>query len=255
VSASPLRAETWEKQAERLQNVSAAMVDDLPFAEMPMGLKNITIKANVSLLPKTNATVGGKSESVPSSPVHTVPTLQGDLLIEPLAGWSTGVRLWAGYLPAGSEKLVHLKAAIHQSVYGVSWMNRFRMRAVEPGFELGVQKGSATIKGAITASDADDEFKATTQLTYVALGFRIPAWRIWSTLLLAKRRVESEFNIPADQTSLHLVDTLDDSSPAMAAQVAVGVDLAKGLQLGLGQVIVPKRVTMTRLLIGWKVAL
>lgn len=247
--------ETWEQQAERLQNVSAAMLDDLPFGEMPMGARNITLKGNISLLPKTNPTIGAKSESVPSSPVHTVPSIQADFVSDVVAGWTTGLRLWAGYLPSGSEKLVRLKASMSQSLYGASWINRFRFGAIEPGFEIGVQKSFAKVKGAITATDADDEFAAQTQISYGAFGFRIPVWRVWTTVLFARRHAESEFYIPADQTRLSLVDIGDDASPGLATQVAAGVDFASGLQLGLGQVIVPKRLTMTRILVGWKVSL
>lgn len=253
--ATAVQAETWEQQAERLQNVSAAMLDDLPFAEMPSGLINMIVKANVSLLPKTNSTVGGKSESVPSSPVHTVPTVQGEISEEVVTHWYSGGRLWLGYLPSGSEKLVGLNAAIKQSVYGVAWINRYQSGFVEPGFELGFQKGSAMIKGAITASDSDDEFKADTQITYGAFGLRVPEWRAWTTLMFAQRKAESEFFIPSDQTRLQLVDTLDDASPRLAEQLAVGMDLDHGVQVGVAQVFVPKRLTMTRLLMGWKVVL
>lgn len=255
VIANAAYAETWEQQAERLQNVSAAMLDDLPFAEMLSGPVSVMVKANISLLPKTNPKVGSKSESVPSSPFHTVPTVQGEVSRDLFAGWVTGARLWLGYLPAGSEKLVGLKAGIHQSVYGLSWINRYKLGSVEPGFELGLQKSSATVKGAITASESEDEFKADTQVSYIALGLRVPTWRAWSSLLIAKRKAESEFYIPADQTRLKLVDTMDDATPAVAAQLAVGVDLQNGFQLGMAQVFIPKRLTMTRVLIGWKVAL
>lgn len=250
-----LHAETWEQQAERLQNVSAAMLDDMPFAETPMGVSNIIVKANVSVLPKTNPKVGGKSESVPSSPIHTVPTLQGDIAKEVIGMWTTGARIWAGYLPAGSEKLVGLKAAISQSVIGAAWINRFRLGTIEPGFECGLQKGDAKVKGAITSTDSNDEFKAQTSIFYGAAIIRVPAWRSWSSLLIAKRRSESEFYIPADQTRMTITDSLADASPTFAEQVAIGTDLMNGVQLGIAQIYVPNRLTMTRILVGWKVAL
>lgn len=251
--ASSAFAETWEQQAERLQNVSAAMLDDIPLAEMPVGASNIQLKSNISFLPKTNPTIGAKSESVPSSPVHTVPTLQCDLAGDVLLDWTTGLRLWGGYLPAGTEGLVGLKATMTQRLYGVGWINRFKLGAIEPGFEIGIQKTAAEITGSMTASDAKDEFSVSTQIVYAAVGMRIPTWRTWINGLLATRRAESQFYIPADATNLHFIDTLDDGGASAAYQVAAGIDFSNGIQIGVGQLFVPRRLTMTRVLIGWKV--
>lgn len=252
---SALYAETWEQQAERLQNVSAAMLDDVPFAEILSGSSHVLFKSSLSILPKTNPTIGAKSESVPSSPIHMVPTVQADFIHQPQQSWSTGLRAWAGYLPSGTEKLVGLNASMSQWKLGASWINRFTLGELEPGFELGLQKTAAKLSGAITASDANDEFKVSTQLVYGAIALRIPKWQTWTSLIFLRRTAESEFYIPADSTRLSLTDTMDDGGSPISEQIAAGYEFANGWQVGLGQLYVPDRLTMTRLLAGWKVAL
>ena len=59
------------------------------------------------MLPKTNATVGGKSEQSPQSPAHVVPTLEVSYRSGALSQIvHPGRRLWARKLTGSSGKAV-----------------------------------------------------------------------------------------------------------------------------------------------------
>ncbi len=81
-SASQLSAASWEEQAERLQMVSASLLDAQPLLSPTIdgqtkGSFRLEGKAIISVLPKMNATVGGKSEQPPQPPAHSIPTIEG----------------------------------------------------------------------------------------------------------------------------------------------------------------------------------
>ena len=240
---------TWELQAERLQLVSATLLDNIPIAEMPMGDGNIMVKSNVSLLPKLNNTVGAKNEKVPSSPVHGVPTLQVDLCPVKGAILTAGIRAWGGYLPPGSEKAVGLKAVISEKSFGAGFIARFKTGIIEPGFEAGAQRSISKVDGAITSVGAKDQFRADTLIGYGAIGFRVPAIRMWANILSAARTSISTFSIPEDGTFF----TLIDNHGKIAFQGAGGFDLPLGLNVGVAQLYVPERLAMLRVFGGIKV--
>lgn len=66
-NSAQLFAASWEQQAERLQMVSVSLLDAQPFLSptadgQTKGSFRLEGKAFISVLPKMNATVGGKSE-------------------------------------------------------------------------------------------------------------------------------------------------------------------------------------------------
>ncbi|MCX6118194.1 MAG: hypothetical protein NT027_11680 [Proteobacteria bacterium] len=233
---------TWEQQAERLQHVSATLFDNLPMGEFSQTESKVGIKSVVSMLPKVNPTVGSKSEKVPSSPVHAVPTFQVELF-----PWSWGVlrpgaRFWGGLLPKGSEKLVGLKIEVQQRSFGGSLMLRCVTSFGEPSLELGMQKSDLTAKGAITSLDAEDDFVVNSTMLFSSVSIGRLPFAFWMSGLVANRQVVSQFSIPFDQTSISLTD--NDSK--LTYQVSIGREFANWLNLGVGHSIVPERVAMTR---------
>jgi hypothetical protein len=241
---------TWEEQAERLQFVSGALLDHLPMAEGLPGGSQIFFKSNISLLPKTNPTVGSKSESVPSSPIHAIPTVQFDI-VRDVGAISSGVRIWGGYLPSGSEKLVGLKASLTEKSYGAGFLLRYKAGFLEPYLEGGAQQSISTVRGAITASDADDTFHVDVLIGYGAIGTRVPSLKMWGNVMTIARNSRSQFSIPSDGTNFELVD----GQAPVGFQLSTGMELFWGLNVGVGQLYLPNRLTMTRVLSGIKVNL
>ena len=241
---------TWEQQAERLQNVSATLLDGLPLGE-PVQSTSVEARAIFSFLPKVNPKVGSKSEKVPSAPVHSVPTLQ----FNAVAGKSFGMQLWAGYLPPGGEKLFGIKAKLSQWLVGGSVQGLLPLQGFELFAPLGFQMGKSNLKGPIASPSSDDTFTSSSRFLCVAPGIRFPALHLWAGVLLSHKNTKSEFNISSEGTNLALTDTLSDSSFPYATQFSVGWYHESGLQLALSELLVPKRITMPRLLVSYQYSL
>lgn len=249
-SASFAAPVTWEEQAERLQNVSASLLDGAPVGE-PLQNTSAEVRAVVSFLPKVNSKIGSKSEKVPSSPVHAVPTLQ----FNAVSGRAFGVQLWGGYLPPGGEKLFGIKAKLSQWQVGGAVQGILPLQGFELFLPVGFQMGKATLTGPITAADSDDDFVSTTRFLYLAPGVRFPALNVWAGVLVANKNTKSEFKISSEGTNLSLIDMLSDSSFPYVTQASVGWFHASGVQLAVSELFVPKRVTMPRLLVSYQYSL
>ena len=255
-SSSAFGGVTWDEQAERLQNISATLLDGIPFAEPIIKPRGVEGHAAISFLPKTNPTVGGKSEDVPSSPVHMVPTFQFGHRPAGILSGNLGYKLWAGYLPAGGEKLVNINAKLSQYLVGSSLSYTFPMgQSLSIHVPVGAQVSSATVRGAITAKDSNDSFDTSTMAFYLAPGLSLPLESLlgkggvaWSSLLLGSKTTSSEFQIPADDTDFNLKDN------RMMVQLASGVQLESGIQVGAGLLYVPERLMMPRLRLGYHYA-
>lgn len=244
---------TWEQQAERLQLVSASLLDGLPIAEPVNSRISVGIKSIVSFLPTVNPQVGAKKEKVPSSPVHAVPTLQGDWNFYANGPLKISSRIWAGYLPAGAEKLLGIKAALSESIVGFMGEGQYDLNPMAVFYsQMGYQYSSVKIKGAITATDAADSFSATNSFVYWAPGIRIPTFNAWANLLFGRRSGSSAFSIPADNTTLTLTDTGADASFPLTTQIAAGWRHPVGIQVGIAQLWVPNRLAMPRLLLAYE---
>ncbi len=244
---------TWEQQAERLQLVSATLLDGLPIAEPVNSQFSVGFKAIVSFLPSVNPQVGAKKEKVPSSPVHSVPTLQGDWNFYSSAPMRASTRIWVGYLPAGTEKILGIKAALSESIVGFMAETQYDLNAMAALYsQMGYQYSNVTIKGAITAPDSNDSFLASNSFIYFAPGLKIPAYSLWANVLLGKRSGNSTFSIPSDNTSLTLADTGADASFPFATQIAAGWVHPLGIQVGIGELWVPNRLAMPRMLFAYE---
>lgn len=242
---------TWEEQAERLQKVSATLLDGVPLADPVIRPRSLELKATLSLLPKLNTTVGGKTEKVPASPVHTVPTLQ---YTQTLFGTNvvSSLQLWGGYLMPGAEKVIGLDAKLTQYLYGGAYALNFKGSGTEFFTNVGMQMGAAELTGAITAATAKDEFTVRNQQFFVAPGLRFLAQNIWFGGYIGTKNTVSELYIPSDATRLKFEDTLSDASPGFVLQGSAGWAHSSGIALALSEVWVPKRLLMPRVTFSYQ---
>ena len=236
---------TWEEQAERLQNVSATLLDGVPMAEPPRGAWQLSLKSAVSILPTVNNKVGAKDEKAPAAPVHSVPQLGAAGRLFESGSTAVYVQAWAGILLPGAERLIGVDAELSQSVFGGAAAVRF---AGWGYLVVGVQQSDAELSGEIASQDEKDEFTAETQLTFLGLGYVDDL--LWGNLSLGTKQTTSKFTIKEDSTSLEFTDELDDSS-GLYYQGAIGYWLMPALNIGIAQLLVPKRLTMTRMFVSY----
>ena len=239
-------AVVWERQAERLQKVSAALLDAAPVGEPIAGALALSLGVNVSFLPSVDPTVGGKKEKVPSAPVHTVPTITGSTRAWGSGDFGLGTSLWAGYLPSGAEALFGIDAKLSQAVFGGQITPTYEGLGWGLFLPIGVQRSSADMVGAITAEGANDKFKSETTLIFIAPGIQIPALGLWANVLLADRRNVSQFTIPADDTDFRLRDSLGDADWPILTQVTIGYRPWSWLQVTASEQWTPARLLMPR---------
>lgn len=241
---------TWEEQAERLQNVSATLIDGAPISWIPAEGWTLSAGAGLSLLPETNPTVGAKSEKVPASPAHAIPQVGvGYGLGFGVA--DLGARAWFGYLPSGVEQLVGIDAQMSQSAFGIAAGARFGLSILPfvgaPGVEMGWQSASAEVQGAITAEDANDTFLVDSQLLFFGVGVYPESFGLHLAVVLGTKSTESSFEIPSDNTKLELDDDLSDAPLPLWLQFQAGWKFPFGLSVGLAEIWVPDRVLMPRI--------
>lgn len=241
---------TWEEQAERLQNVSASLLDGVPVSLVMPGGLYVSAGGAFSFLPEVNPRVGGKKEKVPSSPVHGIPTLQVSYGLD-LTAVRVGARVWGGYLPAGAEGVFGIEAELNQWSAGAALAAGFAIPLPPfvggPAVELGWQKSSAAVRGAITAKHAKDTFDTETQIVYASLGLHPRTIGLHAAVMLGIKETKSTFEIPADSTKLALTDDLSDTGFPYLTQVQVGWRMPPGIMVGLAELWVPERLAMPRL--------
>lgn len=251
--SSPVLAVEWQEQAERLQKISATLLDGYPMGEPLRAQLGVEGKAIISFLPDVDPTVGGKSEKVPSSPVHAIPTAQVNGQIPLPADIHLGGQLWLGYLMPGTEQLVGIDASLSQSAFGFAAVPSLRLQQNLEGYvNLGYQQTSAKVKGAITAPNAKDEFSADNSFIYGAFGLIFLNADVWMSVLLGKKSTDSTFYIPSDHTRFKMHDALDDSQFGYVQQFSVGWYHPSGVQIGLAEVLVPARLLMPRLMLSYQ---
>jgi hypothetical protein len=245
----PVRV-TWEQQAERLQNVSAALLDSMPVSILPPNGLSVGAWGALSFLPEVNPRVGGKSEKVPSSPVHAVPQLQL-AYGQSLAVVSVTGRLWAGYLPPGLEGLMGIDAELSQWTVGGAVGSTLPLPTPpfigRPALELGLQTSGAKLTGAITEPKAKDKFTSSGRILYMSLGLQPKDFGLHAALVVATRKVDSTFVVSSSRTELSLVDELEDASFPMVLQGQLGWRFPLGITAGVAQLWVPSRLAMPRL--------
>lgn len=250
--ASTAFAITWEEQAERLQKVSATLLDGVPFTNPVTNNFSLEIQIPLSVLPKVDSTVGAKSEKVPSSPVHTIPTLKFNSFVGRSNLFDLGIQMWAGYLVPGAERLVGIDAKLSQVAIGGAVVPSKNIGPFHIYLSVGGQMAKAELKGAITGSDTHDEFSTNTTLIFLSPGFYEPSMRLWGNLMLGKKSTSSRFEIPSDKTVFQLEDDLSDTSLGWFVQGSLGMNFQNGIQVALAELWVPSRLLMPRLLLGYE---
>jgi hypothetical protein len=247
---------TWEVQAERLQNVSAALLDNLPNGAPVSAQFSLGIGTQVSFLPKPSPRVGGKEEKVPSSPLHAVPTISLNALPFLNSGnWGRfiGTQIWAGYLPPGGEKLFGVKAKLNQYSFGAALLAAIPITSTLYFYSpLGYQYNYVDIEGAITEENASDSFKANTNLFYLAPGLRYVPWKVWGNVMLGQKTTRSTFVIPADSTKFEITDDLSDTNLPFFTQLTVGYDLPYNLSANLSYEYMAERLAMPKVGIAYQ---
>lgn len=243
---------TWQEQAERLQKVSATLLDDAPIGDPIDGTLGIEFRSAISFLPTVSSHVGEKNEKVPSSPIHAVPTFAFNSKFFSTAFFSLGASVCGGYLVPGAERLMGIHARLSQLVYGAAFAPSFQFSWGSLFTWMGYQVTTADLTGGITEVDASDSFHVNTRLGSLAVGVQVPSWGLWFNVMLAKKSSTSRFEIPADQTTFQFSDTLGDASPALMAQASLGYRHPSGVQIALSELRVPKRLTMPRLLLSYQ---
>lgn len=245
----------WYEQAERLQLVSATLLDGPPISEPVPQSGFIEARLLTSLLPKPNPTVGSKAEKVPAAPVHTVPTLVGGLPLKSSGRYSLVGTAWGGYLPLEKSmaKMIGIDASLHQSIYGLSAENIFRLQKFHLLTSLGAQVGSAELKGAITAPEAQDAFSAKMNLFFISQGIQMRNVPLWGNVMILLRRGKSTFNIRAEQTEFIRDETMADAQVPLATQLTVGISLlSRRLHLAVSEYVVPNRLVMPRVSMAYQ---
>jgi hypothetical protein len=246
-------AVNWEQQAERLQQISATLLDGLPVPEPAFSRYGVGIKLDTSFLPEPNTTVGSKKEKVPSSPVHTVPSIKGYAMHDISRKFRLGGNVYAGYLVPGLEGIMGVKAKLSQHAFGgqagVMYLlnSNFGISA-----DLGAHLTGGSLTGGITAVDAKDDFTFNTTILHFTSGIVMPKIGGWMNLLVGTRSSESELKIKSDKTDLKTKDTLADADVPVLTQVAAGwTHIPTGASVGLAYLIVPARLYMPRMNLGF----
>jgi hypothetical protein len=256
LTASQAVAVTWEVQAERLQMVSASFLDAQPLLSSANGDGSqfrIEAKAVVSVLPKMNATVGGKTEQPPQPPAHSIPTLElGYIMPQSILGKGV-IRLWQGFLPADSGKKIGMNASCGQTLTGFSLgLRNDEMNFVSASVDLGQQWNNTKVEGGITEPNAKDLFRVKTKLQFVALTVSPKILRqSWIQAQVTERKISTHFEIPSDGTTFDLTDEGSIRRGSAATQFSFGYDIGSGLQAAVAYLNTPQRSTIPRVLFSY----
>lgn len=239
----------WYEQAERLQNVSATLLDGPSVSEpVPVNSGFISARFLTSLLPKPNPQVGSKKEKVPAAPLHVVPTLVAGYPIMTSGRYTLAGTAWAGFLPlpVSVGKMLGVNASLTQYTFGASAENIFRLSSLFLTTSIGFQRGHARLEGAITALDAQDFFDSTTTLFHVSQGVTGRNIPLWANGMVLIRRGQSKFNISREKTEFVRTDNMSDAQIPLASQVTLGLSVGSSFNVAVSEYIVPDRLIMPR---------
>lgn len=242
----------WMEQAQRLQEVSATLLDTVPVASPIAQNFQLGIRADVSFLPAPNAKVGSKIEPMPSAPAQMIPSLYSAASVPLGSNEALSGEVWGGYLPEGSGKLVGLKAALRQT----QWGGRAELSSARLGSARLVAGGgyavtSSSLSGTISSSQGTDTFTARSVLTFVNLAVQHSQSGLWGGVMLGKKNTNSRLSIVEDNTDLQLSDNLSNAKQPHWTQVSLGVQLGKTVSIALSELMVPDRADMPRLSLAW----
>lgn len=246
------QAEVWDDQTERLQVVNAALLDGAP-AIFPFTSQKYHLGLNVdlSILPKVNPKVGTKKESVPQPPVHAVPKIAAGACVLSWGSSCLGAQIWAGYLPSAFSKVGGLKnGTFTQNLMGVGLPLSVQVPFMQKPWRLTLrpwyQMGESELESKISSKEADDTFKVKSSLRGIDFGVGYVEYKLTGVFTFYSRDIDSEFYIVEDNNTIKI----KDEQPA--SQWALGWSPYPGVQTGLAQIFIPKRITLTRIHLGYQ---
>lgn len=238
----------WDDQAQRLQFINATLLESWQMGEYPLPYKlYFNLKSVISILPKVNGQVGGKSEKSTAPAFHAIPTLQLNYQVfQPLV-W----QLWGGYLPHGLEAVANINGEFSQSLIGTAIIYKIDDNWFTP---IGVQWSHAQYEGNISSTNPNDKdsFSSMAWLYYTGVGYSFNEKHLWTTFIVGKKSNKSEYKIKEDLSDVRLEDTLSDSESNLGVTLQASVGYNHDLwQFGIGEIYVPERVLMTKLLVSY----
>jgi hypothetical protein len=251
-SPSARAAVLWMEQAQRLQEVSATLLDNAPVASPLVPAFNLGLRTDVSFLPVANPRVGRKVESLPSSPVQTIPAafVTAGVPLGSYEAFSAECRV--GVLPKGLEKLMGIKASLMQLQGGVrAEISSSRAGSARIALGAGVTRTKSLLEGSISSSYGKDSFTADSVLSFVSAGVQHVRSGLWGSVMIGRKNTTSRLSISEDQTDLEITDSLANARQPVWTQVSLGFSLSNSLSLALSELMVPDRVEMPRLSVSW----
>lgn len=241
--AHPALAAQWEQQATRLQLVQASLLDDAPVPSV-RPVHQVSLEITTSFLPEVSSHVGGKSESVPTSPIHAVPSVKYGVSGSVSDHWSLAFEARAGFLPEQASRLVGLSATVRQTSFtGQLGLGNDTGFYATTGFHF----TKVAVRGGITAKDAQDTFDVSTMAPFVTSTFNVGPFFIAG--LLGATGSDTNFHVEADKTSFALSDQ------RLILQATAGWADKSGFRAALSTYFVPQRVWMPRLTVAYDFAI
>ena len=240
------------EQAQRLQEISATLLDTMPVAS-PIGSNlNAGVRADLSFLPSPNPRVGAKVEALPSAPVQAIRTLFGSAGLMFGGFEAIAAEGWAGVLPKGTEKLLGIKAALIQYQYGArAEISSTRMGAARFVLGAGLTRTQSDLTGTISSTSGSDVFKSDSLITFASTSVQHVRSGLWGALMIGRKKTTSRLTITEDQTDLEVVDTLSSARQPHWTQVSLGFNLSKSFSFALSELMVPDRLEMPRITFAW----
>ncbi|MEY4064078.1 MAG: hypothetical protein RIR26_286 [Pseudomonadota bacterium] len=243
----------WMDQAQRLQEVSASLLDTMPVPRPLPSLMHLGIRSDLSFLPSPNPRVGAKLEQLPSSPVQSIPAVfagAGILLSE---RESVSMEAWAGVLPAGVEKLFGIEASLLQYQWGArAQLASARFGSTRWSAGAGLAQTKSKVSGKISSASGGDSFTSDHTMKFVEGSIQHLPSGSWLGVMFGDKRTVSRLAIQEDATDLILTDTLSQAGQPYWSQYTVGVATNSGLAIALSELIVPSRLEMPRVTVSWQ---
>jgi|GEM_PF-609031 len=245
----------WETQADRLQQISATLLDGVPVPH-PVKYDDVTLGlgVDISFLPKLNTTVGGKTEKVPQAKFHAVPTVEatGGMLLGKSMG--LGFAAYGGVLPPMPKFVSGIEAKLLQTTYGALFdVGMLAGKQLLVFGQAGWHGTNGTVKGQIASKNGDDTFAVKTSIFHVSVGAAHEPTRLHASYQIGYRDAHSKLTIKEDDTALTLDDSLGDARVPLFSQATVGwaPAWARGTRTALSFFYVPNRLYLPRLTLAY----
>jgi hypothetical protein len=244
----------WMDQAQRLQEVSATLLDTMPVAVPVPQRSRLGVRADISFLPTPNPRVGAKLESLPSAPVQSIPSVYASTGLALGSSESISGEVWVGFLPRGVEKLMGIKASLQQIQWGVrSELSSVRAGAARWLVGGGLAQTRSSISGSISSLNGTDSFSATSMLSFMHVSVQHVRSGLWGAVTLGQKDTKSRLTIEEDKTDLEIRDTLQSAKQPRWTQVSLGLNISESLSIAISELMVPDRIDMPRLSFAWTV--